>query len=26
MGLFFRRVSYRQHDTGRQQQDIYSHP
>jgi hypothetical protein len=26
MGLFFRRVSYRQHDTGRQQQDVYSHP
>ncbi|KAA1013705.1 hypothetical protein FVF58_08160 [Paraburkholderia panacisoli] len=26
MGLFFRRVSYRQHDSGRQQQDIYSHP
>ncbi|CAB3787747.1 hypothetical protein LMG28614_02562 [Paraburkholderia ultramafica] len=26
MGLFFRRVSYRQHDNGRQQQDIYSHP
>lgn len=26
MSLFFRRVSYRQHDSGRQQQDIYSHP
>jgi hypothetical protein len=26
MGLLFRRVNYRQHDSGRQQQDIYSHP
>lgn len=26
MGQFFRRVSYRQHDRGRQQQDFYSHP
>jgi hypothetical protein len=26
IGQFFRRVSYRQHDNGRQQQDTYSHP
>jgi hypothetical protein len=26
MGEFFRRVSYRQHDSRRQQQDFYSHP
>jgi hypothetical protein len=26
MGQVFRRVDYRQHDTGRQQQDLYSHP
>ncbi|MBB5507496.1 hypothetical protein [Paraburkholderia atlantica] len=26
IGQFFRRVSYRQHDNGRQQQDPYSHP
>lgn len=26
IGQFFRRVDYRQHDSGRQQQDIYSHP
>lgn len=26
MSQFFRRVSYRQHDRGRQQQDFYSHP
>ncbi|SDR56457.1 hypothetical protein [Paraburkholderia tuberum] len=26
IGQFFRRVSYRQHDNGRRQQDIYSHP
>jgi hypothetical protein len=26
MGQFFRRVSYRQHDSRRQQQDFYSHP
>ncbi|RKT21947.1 hypothetical protein B0G69_5362 [Paraburkholderia sp. RAU2J] len=26
MGQFFRRVDYRQHDAGRQQQDLYSRP
>ncbi|WP_233805479.1 hypothetical protein [Paraburkholderia sp. HP33-1] len=26
IGQFFRRVSYRQHENGRQQQDTYSHP
>ncbi|MBB5446517.1 MULTISPECIES: hypothetical protein [unclassified Paraburkholderia] len=26
IGQFFRRVSYRQHDNGRRQQDTYSHP
>ncbi|MCC8400365.1 hypothetical protein LJ655_00410 [Paraburkholderia sp. MMS20-SJTN17] len=26
IGQFFRRVSYRQHENGRQQQDPYSHP
>ncbi|OLL28459.1 hypothetical protein BTH42_27225 [Burkholderia sp. SRS-W-2-2016] len=26
VGQFFRRASYRQHHSGRQQQDIYSHP
>jgi hypothetical protein len=26
IGQFFRRVSYRQHDNGRQQQDPYTHP
>lgn len=26
MGLFFRRVNYRQHDSERRQQDLYSHP
>jgi hypothetical protein len=26
VGQFFRRVNYPQHDSGRQQQDLYSHP